>query len=1759
MGKRRILAALLAACMIVESTAVVSAAEAEVSSVETVETETDPVAKETDLNDGGDSAGTESGTDAETEDPVKETPEKPANDMEGKPAVGTEQPSKEEAEGETVQEPDAEEDPADVPEEGAPEEEENLVGAVEVMDAEPLADGELIKNQTDWEITDLKLRQEYGAIALVWAYGHNKTSTADTVFDHCNVYRSETGREDDYELILETNESDGHYRYVDKNVERVDGEAVNKTYYYKVGAVYNRTIRDSGNTYLGNEKCESVLRLISNENAYYYESASPFFLNETPDYVGAYVTDDEGKRLDSLTLTEGVPQSLRLTLVKADGTEERLSGHYYTDWYLCKRYYTSQEIQETGIEQLGTDKVLIVPEMELSEETMNDMHVTMTALNGSARGEEYYLLAKTKHGSLGWFTWQIPVYIEEGDGTYTPPSVVDGVYLTKEALCQAMRDAMVAREKETVLYATGGYEWWNISDDPSRPDYDFEDIFDFHREREGMKPNEGDYILLAMGDADSEVYFDTWLKMENSDLVYASQYLEKYTVTPSFITTKAQEEQVDQKIDQLIRESGGALFNYQNASDYAKIKAAYDYVRGNVSYISSTKPIHHTCYSALIDKKATCQGYALLFYRLVRELGIPCRVLMGTDANAHTYNIVKLGDAWYYVDTNAGVLLKGTKDFRPATLQSQYQTAAFKAEYISKISAESYAGNAESQLKSVESLNDTEIQAIAPNLTEAAEAMKATYAINGATIKATGTVQYKEGCTGYLGYEDGSSTNGYFLGLKLNVNGEAFKQDGGMTVSYLAEDGTRKEVPYNQEDLKDGNVKLLVKVTEDPGLKISVDYDGDGEQSQYDAKLYDLDISGLKKESQDKSTGILTDQNNYGIALSSPIIKKSADGKTITVTYEAVAYSDEVKLEGLPENESKGNYIFLQLNMPESVKGTTLANTVAVEPLEASDISAQAATVLESGWNAGADCYMEKGENNSWIRLAMPVKMPPSGDYKAQFKIRWGNANEHPLEQNLFIVVPENSRLETRSESALLPGSIAFNGLVSTMYVGQNQNIHITFKKKYEEDEIQVYYTSDAAEVLAVNRITGVLKALKPGTANITVSAVDKSGNVITKTAKITVKELPAPTGIKVASVKDTNVTVSWKANTTGTATEVYAIPYSSSTFDPKKKKEWKNVVENELKAAGLDEKVLAKMGTEEKENALRTLGGSFGVESCVAASVPAKDSSVVLNGLQPEKEYLFYLRNVSVTATSTVAFAGATSDKATKTTTRIFDSIRLTLTPEDGTPVVSNSVTEAGNSVAVYEVTDANREKVVELSCAFLDGVNNTIDPEPEFKNVKYNSTNKNIVQVQTSKGAQPSLKYGNQVGEARITMSGKDASGAMRESEPIIVRVVKAPSQLKDKSTTLMVGQSISITELIGTDLKGTAEGMDLTGVDFASALTEIEKAGCFEISYPAGETKETAPQKAIITAIALIDGKSGNKTEVSFKMKDSSSSAIAKIQVKDMAAATIGKITVKDTSAEIEFKPSTAVTETTADRYYTLQITDKVTGDTLEAAADGTSGSLYTCTFKESVPGKTWICEVKGLSSNKAYEAVIKAHFKAGSNVGGTTAASKPKKFTTKKPLLASAGTMDINYVSLEELRRTPTAGGTKIDYNAEDGVTLENNGTYVFMAQVSNLARTLETDKLKWTISSGDKKAASIKASSSSYEMQLTTTRTGTFTVTAASTVTKEAVAIFKVEVIPYQSGGAGSTDTGAQGAAQTTALLPEVDLSGLFKSREEDAA
>ena len=60
--------------------------------------------------------------------------------------------------------------------------------------------------------------------------------------------------------------------------------------------------------------------------------------------------------------------------------------------------------------------------------------------------------------------------------------------------------------------------------------------------------------------------------------------------------------------------------------------------------------MNQSVYSALVNGKTVCAGYARAFQYLLQQLGIPCYYCTGYAGEAHAWNIVALDDGYYNVD-----------------------------------------------------------------------------------------------------------------------------------------------------------------------------------------------------------------------------------------------------------------------------------------------------------------------------------------------------------------------------------------------------------------------------------------------------------------------------------------------------------------------------------------------------------------------------------------------------------------------------------------------------------------------------------------------------------------------------------------------------------------------------------------------------------------------------------------------------------------------------------------------------------------------------------------------------------------------------------------------------------------------------------------------------------------------------------------------------------------------------------------------------
>lgn len=145
----------------------------------------------------------------------------------------------------------------------------------------------------------------------------------------------------------------------------------------------------------------------------------------------------------------------------------------------------------------------------------------------------------------------------------------------------------------------------------------------------------------------------------------------KYTarIRPVYFTTKEQEEAVSESVEKAVASFGLD----ENASDYEKARCVRDFVVDLVRYDTVHKHqagsghIQSTAYGALIYHTAMCQGYSVLTYRLLKELGLDTRIITGMaeadgKAEYHAWNLVSVDGKFYNMDVTLDDV-KGTEDY----------------------------------------------------------------------------------------------------------------------------------------------------------------------------------------------------------------------------------------------------------------------------------------------------------------------------------------------------------------------------------------------------------------------------------------------------------------------------------------------------------------------------------------------------------------------------------------------------------------------------------------------------------------------------------------------------------------------------------------------------------------------------------------------------------------------------------------------------------------------------------------------------------------------------------------------------------------------------------------------------------------------------------------------------------------------------------------------------------------------------------------
>lgn len=139
--------------------------------------------------------------------------------------------------------------------------------------------------------------------------------------------------------------------------------------------------------------------------------------------------------------------------------------------------------------------------------------------------------------------------------------------------------------------------------------------------------------------------------IDAADIYYANGMFCFDTVT--YYETKAQTRKVDKKIQSVLKKKR----LYEEENPIIVIEKVHNYLIQRITYDTrKASKCNYSAYHGLMDQQTVCNGYALAAYKMLNELGIPCKYITGMATNfsgkkqLHAWNIVKIEDKWYHLD-----------------------------------------------------------------------------------------------------------------------------------------------------------------------------------------------------------------------------------------------------------------------------------------------------------------------------------------------------------------------------------------------------------------------------------------------------------------------------------------------------------------------------------------------------------------------------------------------------------------------------------------------------------------------------------------------------------------------------------------------------------------------------------------------------------------------------------------------------------------------------------------------------------------------------------------------------------------------------------------------------------------------------------------------------------------------------------------------------------------------------------------------------
>lgn len=178
----------------------------------------------------------------------------------------------------------------------------------------------------------------------------------------------------------------------------------------------------------------------------------------------------------------------------------------------------------------------------------------------------------------------------------------------------------------------------------------------------GIRAREKAFYLTISDDDSIDRSYHAVLKdhpeifwVHNREKIYKTTYSDSdYCVfTPGYTCTDGEIDEIQTAMEQSFQEVRALI--PEDAGDYEKVRIVYTYVIDHTQY--QTGEDDQSIAGVFWKKSAVCAGYAGAVQYLLERMDIPCIYVDGStkgSTEGHAWDIVKIGQEYYYVDATNG-------------------------------------------------------------------------------------------------------------------------------------------------------------------------------------------------------------------------------------------------------------------------------------------------------------------------------------------------------------------------------------------------------------------------------------------------------------------------------------------------------------------------------------------------------------------------------------------------------------------------------------------------------------------------------------------------------------------------------------------------------------------------------------------------------------------------------------------------------------------------------------------------------------------------------------------------------------------------------------------------------------------------------------------------------------------------------------------------------------------------------------------------